>query len=171
MGIMSYFIPAFTLFILVYGMFKGVKVYEVFVEGARNGLGILYRIFPYILAMIFAVNIIRSSGSIKIFEFILSPITKLIGIPKEIMPLILIKPISGSGALGTLTEIINTFGADSFTGICAAIVMGTTETIFYTVSLYYGAVKIKKIRHTLWAALLADLAAVIAAVNISRYLF
>jgi len=162
------FIPVFILFILIYGIIKGVKVYEAFVEGAREGLKIAYRIFPYLLAMIFAVTLVRTSGMMKIIEKILSPFTYILGIPKEIMPLVLIKPISGSGALGTLTEIINTFGVDSYIGICAAVVMGTTETIFYTISIYFGSIKIKKIRHTLWAALLADIAAIIAAVNIVK---
>jgi len=162
------FIPVFILFILIYGIIKGVKVYEAFVEGARDGLKIAYRIFPYLLAMIFAVTLVRTSGMMNIIEKILSPFTYILGIPKEIMPLVLIKPISGSGALGTLTEIINTFGVDSYIGICAAVVMGTTETIFYTISIYFGSVKIKKIRHTLWAALLADIAAIIAAVNIVK---
>ncbi|WBW98284.1 spore maturation protein [Oceanirhabdus sp. W0125-5] len=162
------FIPIVILFILIYGIIKGVKVYEVFVEGARDGLKITYRIFPYLLAMIFAVTLVRTSGMMNIIEKILSPFTYILGIPKEIMPLVLIKPISGSGALGTLTEIINTFGVDSYIGICAAVVMGTTETIFYTISIYFGSVKIKKIRHTLWAVLLADIAAVIAAVNIVK---
>ncbi|MCM1989881.1 spore maturation protein [Oceanirhabdus seepicola] len=162
------FIPVFILFILIYGIIKGVKVYEAFVEGARDGLKIAYRIFPYLLAMIFAVTLVRTSGMMNIIEKILSPFTYILGIPKEIMPLVLIKPISGSGALGTLTEIINTFGVDSYIGICAAVVMGTTETIFYTISIYFGSIKIKKIRHTLWAALLADIAAIIAAVNIVK---
>ncbi len=162
------FIPVFILFILIYGIIKGVKVYEAFVEGARDGLKITYRIFPYLLAMIFAVTLVRTSGMMSIIEKILSPFTYILGIPKEIMPLVLIKPISGSGALGTLTEIINTFGVDSYIGICAAVVMGTTETIFYTISIYFGSIKIKKIRHTIWAALLADIAAIIAAVNIVK---
>lgn len=167
--IIKLFVPGIILFILVHGIIKGVKIYEVFVEGAKDGLKILFRIFPYILAMMFAVTIVRTSGLINIIEKIASPITYLFGIPKEILPLVFIKPISGSGALGTLSEIINTFGVDSFVGICAAVVMGTTETIFYTVSIYYGSVNIKKIRHTIWAAVFADVVAVIAAVNITYY--
>jgi spore maturation protein B len=101
----------------------------------------------------------------------MAPIVKIIGLPKEIVPLIFIKPLSGSGAIGVFTDILKQYGADSFIGITASIIMGTTETIFYTLTVYYGSVGVKKIRHTLWAALLADLTAIIMAVTLTKIIF
>ena len=94
----------------------------------------------------------------------LSPITNLIGLPKELIPLVIIKPLSGSGAIGVFTDIIKSFGPDTRTGLIASVIMGTTETIFYTITVYFGAVKVKKIRHTLWAAVFADITAIIVSI-------
>lgn len=168
---MSYIIPLIILFILAYGYVNGVKVYEVFIEGAIEGLQITYKIFPYIAAMLLAVGMLRQSGGLDFILYILSPITNLIGIPKEIMPLVIMKPLSGSGALGVLADILKREGADSFVGIVASTIMSSTETIFYTITVYFGSVGIKNIRHTLIAALIADLAGVIGATIICTILF
>lgn len=157
-------IPIILFIILVYGMVKGRKVYEWFVDGAKEGLGVCVRIFPYLLAMVVGVKIFREAGLLNIINTLLAPVTSLIGLPKEILPLILIKPLSGSGAIGVFTDILKTYGVDSYIGLISSVIMGTTETIFYTITVYYGAIKIKKIRHTLWAAVLADLMAIIVAV-------
>jgi len=164
-------IPIIVLFIVFFGAAKGVKVYECFVEGAKDGIGICLRIFPYLLAMILAVGVFRESGALDCFIRIITPFVKLIGIPPEVVPLILIKPLSGSGSLGVFAEILNKFGADSSIGRTASIIMGSTETIFYTITVYFGAVKIKKIRHTLWAALMADLIAIIMSILLVRIFF
>jgi spore maturation protein B len=164
-------IPIIILVITVYGMAKGVKVYECFVEGAKDGISICLKIFPYLLAMIVAVNIFRESKALDYLIIALTPLVNLIGLPGEIVPLILIKPLSGSGAIGVFTDILKQYGPDSYIGIIASIIMGGTETIFYTLTVYYGAVGIKKIRHTLWAAIMADLTAIIMAVAITRFLF
>lgn len=161
-------IPMMVLLITSYGVAKGVKVYECFVDGAKEGIEICIRIFPYLLAMLLVVGVFRASNAMNYFIAFLSPVTNLIGIPGELIPLIFIKPLSGSGAMGVFTDILKTHSADTFIGIAASIIMGTTETIFYTLTVYYGAVKIKKIRHTLWAAILADLVGVIVAVNVAR---
>jgi spore maturation protein B len=168
---MSYIIPLIILFILTYGYIKGVKVYEVFIEGAKEGLLITYKIFPYIAAMLLAVGMLRKSGGLDFILYILSPITNIIGIPKEVMPLVIMKPLSGSGALGVLADILKREGADSFAGIVASTIMSSTETIFYTITVYFGSIGIKNIRHTLIAALIADLAGVIGAVVICTILF
>ena len=157
-------IPIIVVVIITYGMIKGKKVYEWFVEGAKEGLKVCINIFPYLLAMIIAVNIFREAKLLNILNELISPASKLIGLPKEIIPLVLIKPLSGSGALGILTDILNTYGPDSYIGLIASVIMGTTETIFYTITVYFGAVQIKKIRHTLWAAILADLTAIIISI-------
>lgn len=166
-AVTMYVIPSIILFIITFGVIKGVKIYETFIEGAKEGLDVCKRIFPYLLAMIFAVTVIRESNLMDLFIKGINPITSLFNVPPEIMPLIMVKPLSGSGALGIFTEIVNTYGADTFIGICASIIMGSTETIFYTISVYYGSVGIKKIRHTLWAAIMVDLVAIILAVTIT----
>lgn len=157
-------IPVIVVIIITYGMFKGRKVYEWFVEGAKEGLQVCFNIFPYLLAMIVAVNIFREANLLELLNNFISPAGGLIGLQKEIIPLVLIKPLSGSGAIGILTDILNTYGADTSIGLVASVIMGTTETIFYTVTVYFGAIQIKKIRHTLWAALFAELTAIIAAI-------
>lgn len=164
-------IPMIVLLIVLLGVMKGVKVYDCFIDGAKEGIGICVRIFPYLLAMLLAVGLIRESGVMDYLIGKVSKITSLIDLPSEVVPLILIKPLSGSGSLGVFTEIIKNYGPDTYIGILASIIMGTTETIFYTVSVYFGAVKIKQIRHTLWAALLADMVAIISAICFAKIIF
>lgn len=164
-------IPIIIVSIVSYGMLKGIKVYECFVEGAKDGLAICVRIFPYLLAMIIAVSVFRESKALDCFIYLVSPIVKFIGLPPEVVPLVLVKPLSGSGALGIFAETLNKFGADSYIGRLSSVIMGSSETIFYTLTVYFGAVGIKKIRHTLWAAILADLVSIIVAVIITRVMF
>lgn len=164
-------IPIILLLIVGYGMFKGRKVYEWFIEGAKEGLDVCFRIFPALLAMIVAVRIFRDSNMIEYTNRLLEPVLNLIGMPAEVMPLALIKPLSGSGALGVFTDILNTVGPDSRTGLIASVLMGTTETIFYTITVYFGAVGIKKIRHTLWATTFADLVSLILAITLVGIFF
>lgn len=159
-------IPIVVIIIITYGMFKGKKVYEWFIEGAKEGLQVCLNIFPYLLAMIVAVNIFREAKLLDMINNMIAPITSLIGLPKEVIPLVLVKPLSGSGAIGILTDILKSYGADTNIGLIASVIMGTTETIFYTITVYFGAVQIKKVRHTLWAAIAADLTAIIAAIFI-----
>lgn len=168
---LSSIIPIIILLIVFYGMIKKVKVYETFVEGAKEGIGICFRIFPYLLAILIAIKLLRESSMLDYIINILKPVVAIFGIPSEIMPLIMIKPLSGSGALGIFTETIKQYGVDSRVGIIAAIIMGSTETIFYTLTVYYGSVGIKKIRHTLWAAIMADITAIIVAVTLVRLWF
>lgn len=157
-------IPIIVVIIITYGMIKGRKVYEWFIEGAKEGLKVCLNIFPYLLAMIIAVNIFREAKLLDLLNSMIGPLGSLIGLPKEIIPLVLVKPLSGSGAIGILTDILKNYGADSYIGLIASVIMGTTETIFYTITVYFGAIQIKKIRHTLWAAVLADLTAIIISV-------
>lgn len=159
-------IPIIIIIIITYGMIKGRKVYEWFIEGAKEGLKVCINIFPYLLAMIIAVNIFREAKLLDILNNMISPVAGVIGLPKEVIPLVLIKPLSGSGAMGILTDILKNYGPDSYIGLIASVIMGTTETIFYTVTVYFGAVQIKKVRHTVWAALLADMTAIIVSIFI-----
>ncbi|MGI5850786.1 MAG: spore maturation protein [Caldicoprobacterales bacterium] len=170
--IMSVFaIPGFIVFVLGYGHIKKVNVYDTFIEGAKEGLSTVIRIFPYMVAMFVAIGIFRSSGAMEILVKLISPLTGLIGIPGEILPLAFMRPISGIASLGVLGELYRTYGPDSFIGRLASTVMGSTETIFYTLSIYFGAVGIKKMRYTLWGSLLADLAGLLASVIICTIVF
>ena len=169
--ISSLAVPFIILTILVYGYLRGVKVYEVFVEGAAEGVRTSIRILPYLVAMLLAIGIFRSSGAMDIFMSIFKFPALLLGIPPQVMPLVLMRPLSGSGALGVLSEILKTYGPDSFIGRVASTMMGSTETILYTISVYFGAVGVKNIRHVLPAALAADLAGVLASVFVCRLFF
>lgn len=161
---MNFIIPLIILLILIFGYIKGVKVYDAFIEGARDGLMITFKILPYIAAMLLAVGMLRSSGGLGFLLYVLRPLTASAGIPEEVMPLIIMKPLSGSGALGILADILKSSGADSPAGVLASIIMSSTETIFYTITIYFGSIGIKNIRHTLAAAIIADMAGVAAAV-------
>ena len=163
-------IPIIVLIIITYGMIKGRKVYDWFVEGAKDGLKVCVNIFPYLLAMIIAVQIFREANLLDMLNNAIAPLCKLIDLPKEVVPLVLIKPLSGSGAMGVFTDILKNYGADTPIGLVASVIMGTTETIFYTVTVYFGAVKIKKTRHTVWAAIMADKSAIIMAILMVKVL-
>ncbi|CAM2759014.1 spore maturation protein [Hathewaya histolytica] len=170
MGVTNNLVSLIIGCVVVIGILKGVRVYECFIEGAKEGINICLNIFPYLLAMILAVAIIRESGLLDGVIKVLNKVTSIFNLPSEVLPLVLIKPLSGSGALGVFTDIIKSHGPDTYIGILASIIMGTTETIFYTISIYYGSVKIKKIRHTLWAAILADIVAIISAIYFTQLL-
>ncbi|MFT9494290.1 spore maturation protein [Anaerosolibacter sp.] len=164
-------IPILITMILLHGFIKKVNIYEAFVEGAGEGFKTAVRIMPYMIAIFLAIGIFRESGALSLFTKVLSPITKVLGIPREVVPLVIMRPISGSGALGIVRDIIHTYGADSFIGRVASTMMGSAETIFYTMAVYFGAVAIRNTRHTLSAALISHLAAVIASVVICSILF
>jgi len=152
-------------------MLKGVKVYECFVEGAKDGISICIKIMPYLLAMILAVSVFRESRAMDYFIKLVKPIVSIIGLPPELVPLAVVKPLSGSGAMGIFAETLKKYGPDSYIGLVASIMMGSTETIFYTITVYYGAVNIKKIRHTLIAAVFADITAIIMAVISAKFIY
>lgn len=164
-------IPALLFVIPVVGFFKKVKVYECFVEGAKEGFNVAIRIIPFLVAILFAIGMFRASGAMDLFVQIISPLTNLIGMPAEALPLALMRPLSGSGSLGLATEIMKTHGPDSFLGRLVSTMYGSTETTFYVLAVYFGAVGVKKIRHALAVGLIADVAGLIAAVFICRWIF
>ncbi|WP_425446820.1 spore maturation protein [Dethiothermospora halolimnae] len=164
-------IPFIISIILIHGYIKGVNLYDCFVEGAKEGFKTAIRIMPYLIAIFVAIGIFRGSGAMDILTDLLSPFFNLINIPKEVFPLIIMRPISGSGALGIVEDIVTTYGPDSFIGRVASTMMGSAETIFYTMAVYFGAVGIKNSRHTLKAALISHIAAVIASVVVCSLVF
>lgn len=164
-------VAGIIVIILCYGYVRGVKLYEVFIEGAKEGLNVCVRILPFLITMLFAIAIFRESGILDIITNASSPILKAVGIPPEVLPLALMKPMSGSGSLGITAEIIQKYGADSLIGRIASTMMGSTETIFYTMAVYYGSIGVKKMRHTLPCALLAHITGVVASCIICRIIF
>lgn len=169
--ISSAIIPIFLLVILSIGFVKKVKVYDCFVEGAKDGVTTALKVFPYLLTMLVAIGIFRASGALDYLLKILGPVFGLIGVPKEVLPLALLRPLSGSGGLAILTDILENYHPDSFVGRVASTMMGSAETIFYTLAIYFGSIGIRDFRHTLPAALIADFSALIASVVICSWVF
>ena len=164
-------IPLLLLTFLGWGIVKKVRVYEVFVEGAKDGFTTAVRIIPYLVAMLFAIGIFRASGAMEVLSAILAPVTNLIGMPAETLPMALMRPLSGSGSLGIMTELMKVHGPDSFIGVLASTMYGSTETTFYVLAVYFGAVNVRNTRHALPAGLTADLFGMLGAVFITRVLF
>ncbi len=160
-----------VLGIVTAAILRRVKIYEVFVEGAKEGFQVGVRIIPYLVAILCAVAFFRASGAMDLLTTLLRPVTDLLGMPAEALPMALVRPLSGSGALGVMSEIIKTHGADSFIGRVVSTMMGSTETTFYVLAVYFGSVGITKVRHALWAGLIADAAGLLASVWICRLLF
>lgn len=155
-NISNFVLPIIVVGILLYSGLKGVNVFDAFLEGVKKGFSTVISIIPPLIALILCVNMLSLSGGLDVICSILSPITSLLGIPEEIIPLTILSPISGSGALGMYENILKDVGPDSFPGRCASVIMGSTETTLYAITLYYGSVGIKKSRHTLPSALCAD---------------
>ncbi len=164
-------IPLFLVAIPVYGACKGVKVYESFVEGAKGGFQMAIRIIPYLVAILVAVGMLRGAGAIDMLARGLDPALRHVGFPVEILPLAIMRPLSGSGSMGIVTELIKAHGPDSFIGRLAASAYGSTETTFYVLAVYFGAVGIKKARHAVVSGLTADIVSLIAAIVICRLVF
>lgn len=164
-------IPILAAGIVLIALTRRVKVYEVFVEGAKEGFKVGVRIIPYLVAILCAIAFLRASGTMDFLLNAISPVTNLLGMPSEALPMALVRPLSGSGALGVMSEIINTHGADSFIGRVVSTMMGSTETTFYVLAVYFGSVGITKVRHALWAGLIADVAGLLSAVWICRLVF
>ncbi len=167
----SLMIPFLVLFILIYGIFKKQDVYNLFIEGAKESFSMITSLFPSMLAMILGVNIIVKSGFITYIFSFLSDILNVLKIPLSVLPMMLMRPISGSSALALLNNILATFGPDSLEGVLASLIQGSTDTTFYVLTLYFGSVGIKKIRYSLWAGLFADIVGIIISIMITNYLF
>lgn len=167
----TYTIPFLLFAIPVTGALKKIKVYEVFIEGAKEGFQVALRIIPYLVAILVAVAVFRSGGAMALLTRVVSPLTSLIGMPAEILPAALLRPLSGSGSLGVITELLKTHGPDSFIGNLASTIYGCTETTFYVIAVYFGAVGVKKTRYAVPAGLTADLAGVLASLFICRLVF
>jgi len=167
----SLIIPLLILIIVSHGLIKRVPVYEEFVDGAKEGFGIAVNIIPYLVAMLFAIAMFRASGALDLLLTLFSPIADLLGFSAEVIPMGLVRPLTGSGSVGVLAELISTHGEDSIIVKTAAVIFGSTETTLYVLAVYFGAVRIKNTSYALQAGLVADLAGFIAAVSITYWYF
>ncbi|WP_151704611.1 nucleoside recognition domain-containing protein [Nitrincola alkalilacustris] len=172
-AVSPWIMPGLMVGFLLFGALRGVRIYEVFVEGAKEGFQVALRIIPYLVAILVAVGMFRASGAMDVMVNMIGGITARFGLPAEALPMALLRPLSGSGAYGIMASIINdpAIGPDSYVGYLVTTLQGSTETTFYVLAVYFGAVQIRRMRHTLAAALTADVVAVIAAVAICSYLF
>lgn len=171
MNISDLILPLLIATILFYGIIQGVDIYSAFVDGAFDGAKSALKIFPYILAIIFAINLFIQSGAEQFIVSILKPITSIVGFPTELLSLSIVKPLSGSGSLGVFQTILDNYGADSFVGRSASVIMGSSETIFYTTAVYFGSVGISNYRYTIKVGLISHIATLIAAVAVCKLIF
>ncbi len=170
-NVSDYIIPIIIAVIMTYGIIKGVDVYSEFINGAKDGIKTIFKILPYIIAIFFAINLFTKSGAENFVIKIISPIANLIKFPPQLLSLVIIRPLSGGGAYGVVKNLLDSYGADSYIGRCAAVMMGSAETIFYTAAVYFGAIGVKDSRYTIKAGLISHVAAIAAALVICKIYF
>lgn len=163
-------IPAIIVIIIFYGLKEKTKVFDTFLEGAKEGMEVVIQLFPTLIGIFIAIGALRNSGILDFIISFISPVTSLFKIPSQILPLAMLRPISGSASMGVAVDIMQQYGVDSMIGKITSTIMGSTETTFYTIAIYTSCVKIKKTRFVLAAALLADLAGMITSVIICQIL-
>jgi spore maturation protein B len=164
-------IPALLLAILVFGYLRRVPVYEVFVEGAAEGFQTTLRIMPFLVAMLVAIGILRASGALDDCIALLQPALSALGVPPELVPLAIMRPLSGTGSLGLVSELLAAEGPDSLVGKMAATLLGSTDTTFYILTVYFGAVGIRRPRYAVFVGLMGDLTGFAATIYVCRLLF
>ena len=167
---MEFIMPAFAAIIVLFGLVRRVPVFDTFIAGAKEGFSTLYNIAPTILGLIFAVGLLRSSGAIDVIGTALSPVAGAVGFPTEVVPMAMLRPVSGSGSTALLVSVFEDYGPDSIAGRVASVLAGSSETTFFATTMYFGSIGIKKIRHTLAAAIAADLTAMILSAFLVRVL-
>lgn len=170
-NISNLIIPIMVLGIILYAFVKNVNIYDVFVEGSKESYPMILTMFPCMLAMIFGVNIFIKSGILEYIFGFLQNILAFLKIPIEIIPMAIMRPISGSSSLAILNNILETYGPDSFIGRLASVIQGSTDTTFYVLTLYFGSIGIKKIRYSLWAGLIADIIGIASAIIVVNLMF
>ncbi len=168
---MNWLMPALIAVLLLFALIRRIDVYDAFVQGAREGLPLLARILPCIAAMLIALRVLRASGALDAFIGFISPALETVGMPPELAPMMVLRPFSGNAAMSLLKDVFDSYGADSFLGIAASIMLGSTETIFYTVALYFGSVGVKKTRATIPVALICSLLGAALALLFTRAMF
>lgn len=170
-AISLWFIPVLIGFILIYGTLKKVPTYESFVEGGKEGIKMAVSIIPFLVGMMVAISVFRASGALDLMVDFIRPALEKVGVPAEIVPLAIIRPISGTAALGITSDLIGVYGPDSYIGRLAATLQGSTDTTFYVLTVYFGAVGIKKMGDALKVGLLADAVAIGTAIIVVTIMF
>ena len=151
-------LPVMVVLIVAFGLFKKVKVFDLFMSGAKKGLMTVYDLLPTITGLVVAVTMLKASGGMELIAKAFSPVASLLGVPQETVPMALLSPVSGGGSLSLFESVLKSDGPDSFLGQVASVLMGSTDTTLYAVTVYYSAIGIKRTRHTLYAGLAADFA-------------
>ena len=167
----NYFVPIIVIIVLVYGFYKGVDIFSFFLEGVKDGLEVILNIFPTIFAMVFSINILIDSNIIMDISNFIRPLFKSSVFPVDALPLMILKPISGSSSLAVLANILKNYGPDSFIGRVSSVIQGSTDTTIYIISLYFSSVGIKKIRYSLVVGLIADIVSIILSIVMVLLLF
>ena len=163
--------PVFCCAVLIYGLFRKIDVFGAFVRGAKGGIAIVFRIMPYVIGMVFAIDIFNASGLFELITNAVGGVFERVGIPAELIPIAVMRPFSGGASIGLLTGILAKYGADSFTGRAASIYMGSTETLMYTVSLYLGSAGIKKTRYIIPVGVMCDVLGIIMSCLLVKLMF
>ena len=167
-NVSNYIIPSLIILIMIFGIVDKLNIFDIFVDGAEGGIKTVYNLLPTLIGIFFSIELLNNSGVIPFLINILEPVLNVINIPTEILPLVLIRPISGSGAIGVATEIMKQNGVDSYIGNVTSVIMGATETTLYTIAVYTSGLKVNKSRKLIAAALTADIAGMLAAVIFCR---
>jgi spore maturation protein B len=170
-AVSAWAIPVLLVTIPLVGIIRGVKVYDVFIEGAKEGFQVAVRIIPFLVGILVAIGMFRGSGAMDLLTAALGPLARATGFPAELVPLTILRSLTGSGSLAFTTDLVNTHGPDSLIGRMAATMYGSTETTFYVLAVYFGAVGIRRTRHAVPAALIGDLVAAIVAVAVCVWMF
>jgi spore maturation protein SpmB len=170
MSLSNWLMPLLMGGLLLFGYFRGVKVYEALTEGAQEGFTIAIRIIPFLVAIFVAIGMFRASGALDLFALIFKPVTSLIGMPPEALPMVFIRPLSGSGAFGYMSQMV-TQEPNGFLSFLVSTMQGSTETTFYVLAVYFGSVGITRMRHSIWAGLSADVAGMLASLFVCRLWF
>ena len=152
----DYIIPAIIVFIVVYALIKGVPVFDVFISGAKEGFGTAASVLPALIGLMTAIGMFKASGALAMLTAAIRPLAQMVHIPPEVVPLAIVRPISGSGALAVFQDTLKSYGPDSLIGQVASVMQGSTETTFYTIAVYYGVTKVQRTRHTLASSLVGD---------------
>lgn len=166
-----YALPAILLLILTMGLFKKVPLYETFTEGAKDGFKVAVNIIPYLVAIIVAISMFRASGIIEIIGTALKPLLEHFNVPADTIPIMIVRSLSGSAALGVFSDIANNSGPDDYATKLSAVMVGSSETTFYVLAVYFGAVGISKLRYALIVGLLADFIGILAAISVCNLMF
>lgn len=168
---MNLIIPGIVFFIVFYGFCKKINIYDAFIDGVKEGLSMALKIFPTMFAMVVSIDVLIKSNALQAFAILIEPLCIKLSIPKEILPLAFVRPISGSSSLILMSNLLKTYGSDSFIGRIASLIQGSTDTTLYIIGLYFSSIGIKKIKYSLLVGLLADLFAIILSILVISFFF